>query len=130
MTSLNAEKMALRVSEAISAGKIVNLGKIARESGYSNSTSKRPSQMTRSKSYQGIMKPLAEQLKSEIDRLASELVSRNLGEEKYETMAKSLDILNKNYQLITGGVTERKVLVLPSELINKNAITHSTESDS
>lgn len=98
--------MALDVSETIRKGKKVKLGEILLKNGYSLRTSLRPSLVTETKSYQSIMKPLAQQLKSEIDRLALEISSRDISKERYEILAKSLDILNKNYQLATGGLTE------------------------
>ena len=132
MGIFNLQKVAGDVSETIRHGQLVDMGDIIRANGYAHSTSLRPTQITRSKTFQKAMKPLAEQLKNEIDRLALELTKRDLSEEKYETMAKSLDVLNKNFQLVTGGATERSVLVLPSELIDKNGIrtSSSTETDS
>ena len=37
-------------------------------------------------------------------------------------LVSSLDVLTKNHQLLSGGVTERRAFVIPSEVIERNVI--------
>jgi formylmethanofuran dehydrogenase subunit E-like metal-binding protein len=54
---------------------------------------------------------------------------KNKNKEEYRTLVGALDILTKNYQLLTGGVTSRNVFVLPSEVMDKNNIQSSGHDD-
>lgn len=130
MASLNAQKVALKVSETIRKGKRVHLGKIIRENGYSLETSLSPTLVTRTKSYKAIMKPLEEKLKYEIDRIANELSNKDLSKERYDTLATALDKLNKNYQLITGGATEntRMTVEISETIAKKNKLNDTPRS--
>ena len=119
MSSTNANMVALKVSEAIRKPEIVNLGKIIRESGYSYQTSLKPKLVTTTKTYQKAMKPLVEGLSEEINRIKEELANKDLTKERHKDLVDSFDKLVKNYQLLSGGATERVINVEISEAIAK-----------
>lgn len=119
--------MALKVGESIRGNKHTNYGKLAVESGYSLASSKKPKQITETKSYKialiGANAPLIEGLQSEINAIKNAMAQKDKSREDYRVLAGSLDILTKNYQLLSGGATERQVFVLPSEVVSRNTIT-------
>lgn len=124
MGSINASLLAHKVSENIRNGKKVSVSAIMREIGYSYTTSLKPALATRTASYQKVMKPFAEQLKAEIDRITLELSTRDLTKEKYEVLTIALDKLNKNFQLATGGNTDNTRMTIEiSEAIAKKYVT-------
>lgn len=86
------------------------LGQLLLEAGYSDIQSKNPHQIFASETIKEGLTDVAEKLASERDRILKELNTKDLTEEKYKDLVDSLDKLNKNYQLSTGGATERQVL--------------------
>lgn len=103
----------------------MNMGAIMREIGYSESTSTQPTKITRTKTYQKYMKPLVDGLHEDIKRLQKSISETPLEHEDLRSKTYAYDILVKNYQLLSGGATERAVFVLPSEVMNKNEIQAS-----
>ena len=126
MGSINAQRVALKVSETIRKGQLVDLEDIIISQGYSRSTAKSPALVLNTKAYKLAMeierKPLLEGLQSEINRIKLAISRKDLSQEDFRTLAYGMDILIKNYQLLSGGATERQVFVLPSELIKRNDI--------
>lgn len=106
MSSINAKKVAKEVSENLGKGKKVILGEILRKNGYSESTSLTPSNVTETKSYKEVVNPIIDRWIDERDRLTNELSKRDLSKERYETIMKSVDLITKNIQLLSGGKTE------------------------
>jgi hypothetical protein len=115
--SENAKAVARDVSESIRKGKKVNLGQIAQKHGYSKTTSERPSLITETKSYQNEIKPFVEQLRKEQQRLFNSIQLKDLDEMQYESAVRSLDILTKNIQLLSGGATEKIINIEISQEI-------------
>ena len=99
-----------------------------REVGYSKNTSLQPYKITRGKTYQKLTRPLLDGLQEEINAIKNAMALKDKNEEEYRVLAYSMDILTKNYQLLSGGATERQVFVLPSEVITRNAIVTSQPS--
>jgi len=131
MASINAKEVAKEVSENIRKGKKVILGEIIKNNGYAESTSESPQRVTNTQSYQEEIKPIVNRWKKERDRLTTELEKRDLSKERYETVMKSIDIVTKNIQLLSGGNTDQlQVLIMPAELINKNDTSQNTEPSS
>lgn len=122
MASKNAELVAKDVIQTIRNGKKINLGKIIKNRGYSHYVSKAPSVVTRTKSYKSAIKSTVEMLKDEIARIQAELLTRNLSTEEYTDLTRSLDLLVKNAQLLGGKATENRMIILPSEIVNKNGL--------
>lgn len=126
MSKENPRIVARKVSEKIRLGKKLNMKEILLETGYSPVTAKKPAMVTGTKAYKDEMallqRPLVDGMTEEINRIKLAMTRRNLNLEEYRTLAGSLDIMIRNYQLLTGGATQRNVLVLPSEVIQKNEI--------
>lgn len=131
MGSLNAQMVGMKVLENIGKNKRVNLGKIIKDAGYSKNTALTPTLVTNTKSYQKAIelekRPLIDGLQKEINRIKDALASKNLKNEEYRVLIGSLDVLTKNYQLLSGGATERQVFVLPAEVMERNQIQSSKE---
>jgi hypothetical protein len=131
MGSINAQRVAMKLSETVKAGKLVDLEDIIISCGYSATTAKRPKQVTETKAFKKTMeiqsKPLLEGLQSEINRMKLALSRKDLSQEDARTIIYGIDILVKNYQLLSGGATERQVFVLPSEVIKRNEIETSED---
>lgn len=106
MASENAKNVAKKVSENLRTGKKVVMGEIIRETGYSESVSKSPTIVTETKSYQDAINPIVKRWEKERERLTKELESRDLTDERYETLMKAVDVSTKNIQLLSGGKTE------------------------
>lgn len=107
----NPQNVAKKISETIRKKKKIVLGDILDDCGYAETTCKKPKLVTETKAFKKAIKPLAEGLDKEIERLKKELSTRDLSEEKYAELTRSLDILIKNYQLLSGGETERSGIV-------------------
>ena len=122
MSSLNAQLVAQKVSENIRIGKKVVLGEIIRNSGYSRETSLKPKLVTDTKSYKMAIIPVIDSMESQIQRINEAIANRDLSKEEYRTLVGALDIYIKNYQLLSGRSTSREILVLPSEVMEKNNI--------
>lgn len=126
MGSINAQRVATKVSETIQMGKLVDLEDIIVSCGYSRATAKKPSLVTNTKAYQKILeierKPLLDGLQAEINRVKLAISRKDLNQEDARTLGYLMDVYIKNYQLLSGGATERQVFVLPSEVIGRNKI--------
>ena len=107
----NPKTVAKKISENLRRGKKIVLGDILEEVGYSKSVCKAPQNVTNTKAFKKAIKPLAEGLDREIERIKRELSTRDLSKEKYAELTRSLDILIKNHQLLNGGETERSGIV-------------------
>jgi hypothetical protein len=131
MGSINAQQVAMKVSGNIRKGKKVVLAEIIKEVGYSPSIADSPSLVTNTQSYKTALaletKPLLEQLEQHRQKILNELATRKLNKEEYRTLIGSLDIITRNTQLLSGGATSRNVLVLPSEVMERNTITQSDD---
>jgi hypothetical protein len=123
--------VAKKVAHKVRTGQKVILGEIIRESGYSMNKSLQPSRVTNTVAYKKEMeqssRPLIEGLQKEISRIKDALAKKNYNNEEVRVLVASLDVLTRNYQLLSGGATERQVFVLPSEVMNKNSIQQSSE---
>ncbi len=131
MPSENAKAVAQEVIARVRKGKKVKLGEIIRKQGYSDSISLSPTKITRTQSYKEEIRPIVERWQREIQRIQTQLESTDLEKEKYKDLVDSVDKLNKQVQLATGGNTEQvKIMILPAEVVNKYELTSGTERDS
>ena len=128
MASPNVKRFAKKLSEVIGKNELVDLGKIARDVGYSVSTSKTPQLITKTKTYKDLTRPLLDGLHEQIKKYQSSLNDNDLDNFDIRSKAYVYDILVKNYQLLSGGATERQVFVLPSQVIDKNNIVIDNDS--
>lgn len=131
MGSLNAQSVARKVSENISKGKRVILADVLKDSGYSHSVTRRPSTITNTKSFKQAFaveqRPILEGLQEQINKIKDAIARKDIDDEEYRILVASLDVLIKNYQLLSGGATERQVFVLPSEVMKKNEIASAED---
>jgi hypothetical protein len=131
--SINAKRVARDVSETIRRGKKVVLGEIIRKNGYSLETSLAPQRVTETLTYKTEMerlnRPIIEGLQRQINKFKAEIESRKLSGEDIRVLVGSLDIYIKNFQLLSGGATERQVFVLPSEIMSKNDIEQNGSTE-
>ena len=107
MASIDAKNVAREVLDKIGKDKKINMGEIIRKNGYSPNTSLTPTLVTNTQSYQEVVQPIVARWQKEITRIQKELEGRELTDEKYKDLVDSMDKLNKQVQLATGGVTER-----------------------
>jgi hypothetical protein len=102
--------MGKKVSETIGKGEIVNLNKIAKEVGYSDSTARNPQQITRSLAYKEAIDkflPVAEKARQNaIDAIAK----RNMTKERLPSVVDAMDKLTKNIQLLSGKSTDNEAI--------------------
>ena len=129
MASEDAKNVAKEVLETIGSGEKVILGEIIRNNGYSENTSLTPKLVTETKSYQETIEPVVNRWIKERDRLTKELETRDLGEERYETLMKSIDLITRNIQLLSGKETERTNLIIEDHEKITNAIRTITRGN-
>lgn len=127
MASIDAKQVARKVSETIRKGQKVKLGEIIRNQGYSESTSLRPKLVTQTRSFQEAITPIVSGLSKQIEETKIAMSNKDLGKETLATLTYHLDTLIRNYQLLSGGATERQVFILPSEVMERNNLVESKE---
>lgn len=126
MGSINAENVAKDVLETIRKGEKVVLGKIIQKNGYSVATSTVPPLVTRTKSYQKVIDPVAKRWIRLRDKLTKELERKDLAEESMRDITDTIDKLTKNIQLVTGGATAN-VAVMGVEInVRKDSAIHDS----
>ncbi len=106
MASIDAENVGKEVLETLGKGKKVILGEIIKKNGYAQNTADNPKNVTETESYKKVVRPLAEGISKEIEKIKEEMATRDITLERYETLANVMDKLVKNHQLLTGGATE------------------------
>lgn len=126
----NPVRLAHEVVKTVSAGKLVNLRELSQKVGYSRQSAISEKGVRTQKYKQTIAslsEPLLKGLQEQINKIKYEIANRNLKNEEYRTLVGSLDILIKNYQLLSGGATERQIFVLPSEVMERNQIANTSD---
>ena len=108
MASIDAINAAKEVINRIDKGEKVVMAEILENIGYAKNTADNPKLVTETDSYKSVMNKFTEKLEKEITRIQDELALKDLSEERYKDLVDSLDKLNKNLQLATGGDTERR----------------------
>ena len=127
MASIAAKEVAYEVLETVRKGKRPILGKIIRKKGYALTTSTVPSQVTNTKSYQGVIKPLVLQLEEERQAIMARL-PKVRSKAKYRDLMDGLDKVTKTHQLLTGGSTEN-VAVLGNAIVFEDYGSSKTKSE-
>jgi len=107
MGAHNIKMVAMDVSEALRKGEIINLGKIMMKNGYKKSSSLRPSDVTRSKSYKEVVDPVIEALARERNAILKRLPQVR-AKAKYRDLIDGLDKTTKNMQLLQGKETSKE----------------------
>ena len=132
MGSINAQRLAQKITEKSRRGEKVVLYDTLKEVGYSENTALQPSRITRTLSFKKAMelesRPVIEQLEKLRQKIITALHQKDLSQEEVRTLAGSLDIVNKNVHLLNGGNLTTNVFVLPSEVMEKNRIREANAS--
>lgn len=98
--------------------------------GYSKSYA-RAGRIQHTQGFKEVMSDFVKKLEEQRDAILAELELKDLSEVKHTELVKSLDVINKNILLATGKPTENtKVIVIPSEIAEKNETNSSSEPDS
>ena len=106
MASIAAREAAKEVLENLRQGKRPNLGKIALKKGYSAKTALNPKNITETKSYKEVIRPVVQRWEKERERITAAIEHHNLDDESLRDKMDALDKLTKNIQLLSGGSTE------------------------
>ncbi len=110
-----ARAVAKEVLETIGSGKKPSLRKIARKHGYAPTSADNPKQITETKSYQEVMKPLVQRLEDERNAIMAALEEKR-PKAQYHQLIDGLDKVTKNIQLLTGGATENMKVIAAVEV--------------
>ncbi len=112
--SINAEAVANEVIDKVRKGKKINMGEILKSKGYSDSVSKIPSKVTKTKTYKETMVPVLEAMIRERDR-ALRLMESRVAMAEYGDLVTAADKLTKNIQLLSGKDTSKEAVVFTWE---------------
>lgn len=119
MGSINAQRVAKKVSETIEKGQLVDLGDIIASSGYTKMTSLSPALVTNTISYKKALeletRPLIAGIQKEISRIKDALATKDYTQEETRVLAGTLDILSKNFQLLQGSLPSTTPINLTDE---------------
>jgi len=129
MASENAKAVAKDVIERVRNSKKINFQEIQQNRGYSKNSAKAMKAKS-TQSYQNEIKPIVERLIEERDR-AIRAMKGKISRAKYRDLTDAADKLTKNIQLLSGGSTEKVVLInLSKEIADKNVPNPSTSNNS
>ena len=105
MASDRAEQVAYDVIKNLRKPKITK-GKILKQNGYSDSVSKCPTVVTQTKSYQKVARPFLKRLEGLRDKIISEMEVKDITQERFTELGRTLKDITHDIQLISGEVTE------------------------
>lgn len=101
------------------------------ESGYSRTAAKKPYRVMNTPAFASALvtenAPIIEGMQMFVNKIKNALASKDLVQEESKVLTYMLDTFIKNYQLLSGGATERQVFVLPSQVMDRNAIEPSKD---
>ena len=107
MATLRQKKVVEKIAENIRSQKPKTKGRILREVGYSEDTSKRPSQVLESQGVKKELKPFLDKLVAHREKIIKAMDKKNLSKEQYKVLSDALQKFNHDIQLLSGGSTER-----------------------
>jgi hypothetical protein len=107
MASVNAVQVAKKVAERVGKGKMIKLGEIIRESGYSHITSLTPQRVTETKSYMEAIKPVAKEMENLRQKAIREMHNKDLSKERLDTLSNVVRNLTHDIQLVSGKNTSK-----------------------
>ena len=106
MGSENAKAVAEEVIEKLENGEKVVLGEIIENHGYSESTQNNPKWVTETKSYQEVMSPVVDRMKSIRDKIVAEMEVKDISKERLSDLSTILKNTNHDIQLLSGEPTD------------------------
>ena len=109
--TLNQKKVIKKTLEKIGKNGLLNKGNILKEIGYSKHNQDNPKNIYDSKGVKEGLEPLTDGLRSEINKIQKEMELRDITQEKYKELGEVQDKKIKNYQLLSGGITDRTEVI-------------------
>lgn len=103
-------------------GETKSLGELLLEAGYSEETAKNPKLILSSPTIEDGIKDFLNQLDDKRRLALTKITERKLDKAPAREVAYVLDILTKNFQLLSGGATERKETIFDDEQVDTIAI--------
>ena len=113
----------IRAAETIVASSSIAEGLI--KAGYSKRTARHPSQITQAKGFKKASEPIIKQLEKKRQMAIDALIGEKIDKEKASDVARIIDILTKNIELLSGRATGRVDLPLTSILNELDGRTSS-----
>lgn len=92
----------------------INKGEILRDAGYSEAIQTVPGKVFDSPTIKKELDPFIEKMIRVRDRALDEMETKDLTKVRYDHLTRSVDLLNKNIQLMNGGPTSREALNIMS----------------
>lgn len=124
--SERARAVAREVIKQVERGGKSFITTIAPKKGYSKRTAA-SGKIQKTKSYQSVIKPLLVRLEEERDAIIKRL-KKTRSKAKYRDLIDGFDKITKNYQLLSGGNTERVLNInISEEIARKNDINPRTK---
>lgn len=106
MASINAENAAKEMLRIASQGKKIVKKDVLVSVGYAQNTADSPKQVTETKTFKSVIKPVIEQLEGRRQAAIKRLTNKKLDKASALQTASTIDILTKNIQLLSGDPTE------------------------
>lgn len=106
MASDRAEQTAFDVIKNLRKPTITK-GKILKRNGYADSVAKHPDIVTKTISYQKVTRPVLQRLEGLRNKVITAMESKDISEEKFTELSRTLQGLTHDIQLLGGGDTER-----------------------
>lgn len=103
--SLAARQVAEDVLGNIGRGIKPNITKLAIKRGYSPKTADK-GEVQKTKSYQRVIQPFVARMQKERNRIIKAMENKDLDNEEYQTLSRSLNSFTHDIQLLSGGSTE------------------------
>jgi hypothetical protein len=100
-----------------------------RKAGYSKATAIKPTQVTRSKGFMKVAKPLIARYEKELNAILDAIELKDKNSEEYKTLISALNIIQDKIQLLSGKATERlEVTPILSGLTKQDEILQNNSS--
>ena len=125
MASETAKAVAQDVIKARKKGGKIVLGEIMENRGYKKATIKNPKNVTETKSFQEVIKPLLESYHQELQEVLSAMKGKDKSKEQYRVLVEAADKIQKQIQLLSGKATET-INIKPFDELPEN---HSIQED-
>ena|SRR3990167_2835867 len=106
MASETAKAVAQDVIAARKKGGRIIMGKIVEKRGYAKSIITHPRRVTKTKSFQKEIKPFLDRLIGLRNKIITAMESRDISQERFTELGRTLQGITHDIQLISGGATE------------------------
>src|SRR3990167_2271637 len=117
MASDRAEQTAHDVIKNLRKPQITK-GKILKANGYADSVSESPTIVTKTKSYQKVARPFLKRLEGLRNKIMTEMEAKDITQERFTELGRTLKDITHDIQLLSGGETERILNITFDEAFN------------